>query len=1794
MSRSRAEIYELVMQCLHTLSNNTNDTKELMILINILNGESPDYVVDEIVGMWLNSRLNSSNNEKISYNLLKISLLLPDLRERLVLACIDCVQKGSIRDRVGIYCISEIRIALLSHNNADSHCKSDHIIEVANVCIKPFLDQYDNSTNIYDMQQCKMCLDLIPCCINVLFCLRKRYDSDSVISETRILELLLSSSSPWTKDAYLPLLNVCIEIYPYLKKRFVEKIQELLIQYIKNIHNCSSMTSKLKETLTDDYAGIMCVCLHFLEKSNDIQWINIFRILYHNIPTRDVNQVEVLLEQFLTLSPSISRLIIDTTEDLAVTMCKSISMKTFKNRQKSSTHVNYDGIPLLTMYDLRLLLLVTHVLCGNNSHGVNGELALPNILTSADTGADNTNIRASRAIMVLLLALSIIFIYDKEILPDDADRILQSMQSTGSSSSSSSSAAPTASSATSTVVAVDNSSNNTSLNTLILQNSKNILLITIRYNNSQTMNWVTSMRSLEIIAVCLNMACHSYLTQPIISEFIQPCTPPSLVNDLSCEQLLMHWLLVIFETIEVSRPCLLSAATRGIIASITKVSMYESNRFKAHGNNVIYSSILAAKAFLLELFDVLCTRYPGYLSQLHQHIQNHILLFASTLPVASLTHVMTSISRVCYSSTPIFGYILNYYRKNLLHKDTPNKLFAVSGLIQLLEACSVVSSASSTTEIVPTLLHALSLPLYCRRTLYHALIAAILSSKASIQRATLLPLQQKLMSMLSQYYTVTSTTQLSNDSDDDDDDIVDTNGAKESATMIDPFKCIEVIRTVKGAFKSIVNEDISSILVAIWVIEMKVHPNHAKHAIITIANIIINLNSNLGYEYSEEAIQGANSSLTYPYLLGIVNFLKYGISYKKNPNFEHNSYQQALILCSYNTLVGLLRCLQLAAAELQNLEQPMVVAIFESIQIVQAAVDLVSEVSCNNKSTTSEFTQNITSRGYAALAAETIEQYTGYDKIKEKICIQGNGITVPTSVIINTIKHSLQNIAAALNRESNLKFPFTTCIGSLSYACYEAGTAGVHGSCDELHKLWGSVIVAYKQVASLTVEDSLLRVAIDQSKELIKEKNRLQVMIDDESGSDDSLDAERTDKSGLSAYVSIPLQILPENHVDIEESSPIPPVDLNKKKQYPLLQIILDSLVHRHSSPDLIDRWDVDYLPTQKNTTIDLKSKRLQDKVWNYTRNIIFSLRNEILWSLHNLVQLINKKHLHTLTVESRVEFANYLANELLLAVKDGLTVRTFRAYLDVMSSLACLVPASNSSTNSAHSEYVFTTVFDILRNSSHCSSVLRASLESLGACLVEILGLIDSSHVSLIQRTVKILVMFCGWRDSLQKFELFLSTEKEATLQLPLDQGGDNASDDELNEEDSVHDSDEKGSNVRKDNRTVIICEMVHTMDSIVSLVGSNNKKMDKYYSSQVTVRLEAGSASLLLPSNTSIHNINYITNIVARCIFNLFSTVDEAESKPVYPVFERMSDRRKGPIFASAAKFIAKCSQDCTKITRLIQYYKKLHNQSLQSRSDVSFYSDDSEVEKGDEEPQDLPQNNVDLTANNTDKTDKTVDITTTDSNNRSYQPSYFLHALLEQVDPMKLLHCRDYLTHNSSNTTSTFVKYAHSLALKIDELQWKLLNILNDIDKGDSWMNIEVVTSTPVSLQSTLQLIDSNGRALLSKINKVKQNNNKKGELNKKNKRSRDESDSEYSDLGDNDDENLPEDSDDDDETIGRVNGGSKLSKRSQMSINFYSSSGNKHNKRLRSRNQVIDDWLEGEGGDDAFADLEDFIE
>ena len=53
------------------------------------------------------------------------------------------------------------------------------------------------------------------------------------------------------------------------------------------------------------------------------------------------------------------------------------------------------------------------------------------------------------------------------------------------------------------------------------------------------------------------------------------------------------------------------------------------------------------------------------------------------------------------------------------------------------------------------------------------------------------------------------------------------------------------------------------------------------------------------------------------------------------------------------------------------------------------------------------------------------------------------------------------------------------------------------------------------------------------------------------------------------------------------------------------------------------------------------------------------------------------------------------------------------------------------------------------------------------------------------------------------------------------------------------------------------------------------------------------------------------------------------------------------------------------------------------------------------------------------------------------------------------------------------------------------------------------------------------------------------------------------------------------------------GSLASTSGSNNLSGHSAGSRGQSKRLRSRNKVVDEWLNEEGGDDAYADLEDFL-
>jgi hypothetical protein len=151
--------------------------------------------------------------------------------------------------------------------------------------------------------------------------------------------------------------------------------------------------------------------------------------------------------------------------------------------------------------------------------------------------------------------------------------------------------------------------------------------------------------------------------------------------------------------------------------------------------------------------------------------------------------------------------------------------------------------------------------------------------------------------------------------------------------------------------------------------------------------------------------------------------------------------------------------------------------------------------------------------------------------------------------------------------------------------------------------------------------------------------------------------------------------------------------------------------------------------------------------------------------------------------------------------------------------------------------------------------------------------------------------------------------------------------------------------------------------------------------------------------------------------------------------------------------------------------------------------------------------------------------------------------------------------------------------------DQLLWQLRQLVGELDRprrtsrrsGSDGGCEESDLGVPSHLKEPLLALDSAGRELLRRVKEQE--------------------------------EDSDDDDDDDENNQGglhnggsRSNGNGKAGERSSRGNNALRASqqlgragGDRRarSKRLRSRNTVVDDWLHEEGGDDAYADLEDFL-
>lgn len=784
----------------HVLSNLHSQSNELLGVV---------------VDCWRETSDNSMNTGQATQDigtaseLLRVVLGIESIAQKASIACLECIQEGFISGRSAIFCISEIRLSILSilsflptptdqpkcssgeDSNSTSYSSSlssssssspkpstsllqtssdassalnmvrnvtAYTCEVTLLCIQPFLQGNNDPATA--------CLDLLPAAVNVLAVLKRRYPHISK-SENHIIDSLLSVE--WHPTSFLPLFNVMSEMYLYLKRRHLRELKIRILRAFKSVQH-----------MKDDIPGILKVCLRFLEQSRDPSWAQVLRIIYSNVPNAEIETVDSLLETCVSQTPSVYQNLVDIMEDTAVHLCRCISKQDFEERLKTDTHVEYDGIPIITLQDIRLLLVLSRT---KNSTQI--DIALPSILAGyAEDSIDL--IRCGRAFLTLLLAASFILQYDKAVLGEDLFRLagwdeIQSLDSllhehvppfpssssTVSSSSSSANPSSTVPSTTPTsllknVIAILR----LSLSHSMRQTNQNARRYEDWIENSQQQSWTQLLRAVQVITCCLNMSCYPQIAQTVI-DMICRCvatynkislkqdgrnrqdasshmetisestssphntfrtdTSRKIVVDFGLTKLLAECFVAVFHDVSGCNLSLLSVAMRGIMASVENNDVVNATNSSSKMEILRRKRLLkdstqshaskSAEAVLTLLISTLCHRFPSMLAPLHAPLQNYFMM-TSMLPESSLHKIILPFSHVCCFSDTIFGHLLNAYRKYLLSKDLDKKRFAIKALVQLLSFVPTPSQSSSSLDIMQTLLYSFSLNLSVRRTLY--------------------------------------------------------------------------------------------------------------------------------------------------------------------------------------------------------------------------------------------------------------------------------------------------------------------------------------------------------------------------------------------------------------------------------------------------------------------------------------------------------------------------------------------------------------------------------------------------------------------------------------------------------------------------------------------------------------------------------------------------------------------------------------------------------------------------------------------------------------------------------------------------------------------------------------------------------------------------------------------------------------------------------------------------------------------------------------------------------------------
>jgi hypothetical protein len=357
--------------------------------------------------------------------------------------------------------------------------------------------------------------------------------------------------------------------------------------------------------------------------------------------------------------------------------------------------------------------------------------------------------------------------------------------------------------------------------------------------SSSGASWVVSARAQDLISFLLHLTVHRAIAHPCVAAMLHMTGGGGPAeggrrsgigargDDVIVEQagqiVLTACLGAIFDSIRDSEATILTSLLSTIVAfssagqvdhgSIMKGGKTSSKRRSDDVSSPLHlqSSNSTPVHALTQTFHSLIRRHKqkalGHTPLLHSYIATLTLL---RLPDAS--KALAPLALLSGDCRLLFGALLTYYRKSLLHRDADKRTFAIVSLIDLL----AMVGESAQLEIVQILLHVLVMPLPFRCVLYSTLQARLQAGAALAWRDGV---SSRALHLLLDKLTRHINAILYGNEDWSDDyyDHIGAGGGEQERLSL--HSCVDVVVTSSGATATF-KEDVQVILELIASLEM--------------------------------------------------------------------------------------------------------------------------------------------------------------------------------------------------------------------------------------------------------------------------------------------------------------------------------------------------------------------------------------------------------------------------------------------------------------------------------------------------------------------------------------------------------------------------------------------------------------------------------------------------------------------------------------------------------------------------------------------------------------------------------------------------------------------------------------------------------------------------------------------------------------------------------------------------------------------------------------------------------------